>query len=115
MVPSIPIRIQNYIDELDANVLVLDKYDMILSMIWLDAYSPTIDYRTKSVTFQHNSNTITLQPMPVDKDVHTPADSKQPVLSSVADINTSLIKDDQQLIVREGVPGCKGVSLRQLT
>jgi hypothetical protein len=51
MVPSIPIRIQDYNDEINANVLALDKYDMILSMIWLDAYGPTVDYRSKSVTF----------------------------------------------------------------
>ena len=155
MAPSIPIHIQEYVDEIDANVLALDKYDMVLSMAWLNTYGPTVDCRSKSVTFQHDGNTITLQPIPVDKDVHTPVvtpnktqsvptaeeitaityDSKQPVLSSVADVNTSLIKDDQQLIVREGVPGsqsphqystvntvlyivllvCKDVSPRQLT
>jgi hypothetical protein len=71
MVPSIPIRIQDYIDEIDANVLALDKYDMVLSMAWLDAHGPNIDYRTKSLTFEHGGKVITLRPMPVDADVHT--------------------------------------------
>src|SRR3984893_19604514 len=60
------------IDELNANVLALDKYDMILSMAWLHECNPIINYRNKSITFEHNNNTITLQPMPVDKDIHTP-------------------------------------------
>jgi hypothetical protein len=34
MVPSIPIRIQDYNDEINANVLALDKYDMILRCLW---------------------------------------------------------------------------------
>src|ERR1700737_2774514 len=72
MVPSIQIHIQDYKDEPNANVLALDKYDMILSMAWLHECNPTINYRNKSITFEHNNNTITLQPMPVDKDIHTP-------------------------------------------
>src|ERR1700681_2565825 len=72
MVPSIQIHIQDYKDELNANVLALDKYDIILSMAWLHEFNPTINYRNKSITFEHNNTPITLQPMPVDKDIHTP-------------------------------------------
>src|ERR1700682_5246842 len=71
MVPSIPIRIQDYNDEINANVLALDKYDMVLSMAWLDAYGPTVDYRAKTLSFEHDGKTITLKPMPIDTDVHT--------------------------------------------
>src|SRR4030088_2384177 len=73
MVSSIQIHIQDYIDELNANVLALDKYDMILSMAWLHECNPIINYRNKSITFENNNNLITLQPMPVDKDIHIPA------------------------------------------
>ena len=58
MVPSIPIRIQDYKDEINANVLALDKYDMVLSMAWLNTYSPTVDYRAKTLSFEHDSKTI---------------------------------------------------------
>src|SRR6202171_4736202 len=116
MVPSIPIRIQDYNDEINANVLALDKYDMVLSMAWLNTYSPTVDYRAKTLSFEHDSKTITLKPTPIDTDVHTVvAPSVKPeviptaevIPSSVADDDTSLIKDDQQLIAREGVPGAQ--------
>jgi hypothetical protein len=116
MVPSIPIRIQDYKDEINANVLALDKYDMVLSMAWLNTYSPTVDYRAKTLSFEHDSKTITLKPMPIDADVHTVvappvklADipTAEVIPSSVVDNNTSLIKDDQLLIVREGVPGAQ--------
>jgi hypothetical protein len=69
MAPSLPICIQEYNDTIDANVLVLDKYDMVLSMAWLDTHDPTISYKNKSVTFEHNGKTIILQPLPVDTDV----------------------------------------------
>ena len=49
MAPGVPICIQEYNDEIDANVLALDKYDMVLSMAWLDAHDPTISYRNKSI------------------------------------------------------------------
>src|ERR1700737_1645001 len=71
IVPSIQIHVQDYIDELNANVLALDKYDMILSMAWLHECNPIVNYRNKSITFEHNNNTITLKPMQVDKDIHT--------------------------------------------
>jgi hypothetical protein len=116
MVPSIPIRIQDYKDEVNANVLALDKYDMVLSMAWLNTYSPTVDYRAKSLSFQHDGKTITLKPTPTDTNVHTQiVPSVNPeaiptteiIPSSVADNDISLIKDDQQLTVREGVPGAQ--------
>ena len=110
MVPSIPIRIQDYNDEINANVLALDKYDMVLSMAWLNTYSPTVDYRAKSLSFEHDSKTITLKPTPIDTDVHTvvaPSVKLEIIPSSVVDNDTSLIQDDQQLIVREGVPGAQ--------
>src|SRR3984893_5386203 len=75
MVPSISIRIQDYKDEINANVLALDKYDMVLSMAWLNTYSPTVHYRAKSLSFEHNGKTITLKPIPIDADVHTVAAS----------------------------------------
>ena len=59
------------IDELNANVLALDKYDMILSMAWLHECNPIVNYRNKSITFEHNNKTITLHPMPIDADMHT--------------------------------------------
>src|ERR1700675_2547104 len=62
MAPSIPIHIQEYVDEIDANVLTLDKYDMVLSMAWLNTYGPTVDYRAKSLSFKHDGKTITLKP-----------------------------------------------------
>src|ERR1700682_38298 len=104
MVPSIPIRIQDYNDEINANVLALDKYDIALSMACLNTYGPTCDYRDKSLLFKHHGKTITLKPTPTDTDVHTQVPSVKPeaILNSVADDDTSLIKDDQQLIVREG-------------
>src|SRR3984893_11923597 len=116
MVPSIPIRIQDYKDEINANVLALNKYDMVLSMAWLNTYSPTVDYRAKTLSFEHDSKTITLKPTPINTDVHTVvAPLVKPEIiptvevtpSSVTDNNTSLITDDQQLIVREGVPGAQ--------
>ena len=109
MVPSIQIHIQDYKDELNANVLALDKYDMVLSMAWLNTYDPTVDYRAKSLSFAHDGKTITLKPMPIDADVHTQVPSVKPeaILNSVADDDTSLITDDQQLIVREGVRGAQ--------
>ena len=106
MVPSIPIRIQDYKDEINANVLALDKYDIVLSMAWLNTYGPTVDYKAKSLLFEHNGKTITLKPTPTDTDVHTQV-KPEATLNSVADDDTSLITDDQQLIVREGVPGAQ--------
>src|ERR1700694_4327594 len=102
MVPSISIRLQDYNDEINANVLALDKYDMVLSMAWLNTYGPTVDYRAKSLSFEHDGKTITLKPTPIDTDVHTqvvPSVKPKVIPSSVADDDISLIKDDQQLIV----------------
>jgi hypothetical protein len=40
-------------------------------MAWLDACGPTVDYRAKILSFEHDGKTITLKPMPIDADVHT--------------------------------------------
>src|ERR1700694_5809255 len=101
MVPSIPIHIQEYKDEINANVLALDKYDMVLSMAWLNTYSPTVDYRAKTLSFEYDGKIITLKPTPIDTDVHTVvASSVKPEIipGSVTDNDTPLITDDQQLI-----------------
>jgi Retroviral aspartyl protease len=63
--PHLPIHIQEYADEIDANVLALDRYDLVLSMAWLDAYCPSVDYRAKTVSFEHNSKAITLNHSPM--------------------------------------------------
>jgi hypothetical protein len=88
MAPSMPIRIQEYVDKVDANVLALNKYDVVLSMAWLDAYAPMIDYRAKSLTFEHDGKRITLKPMPVDDAVHQPLapSTKQEVIPPAEDI-----------------------------
>jgi hypothetical protein len=70
MSPSIPIHIQEYVDVIDANVLALDKYDLVLSIAWLDAYAPSVDYRSKTVSFKHDGKAITLKPTSIDNDAH---------------------------------------------
>ena len=64
MVPHIRIHIQDYQDDIEANVLPLEKFDMVLSMEWLDKYGPSIDYKTRSVTFDYEGKAITLEPVP---------------------------------------------------
>ena len=71
--PNLAVRIQEYADTISANVMALDRYDLILSMAWLDSYCPSVDYRAKTVTFEHDGKVITLKPPPADTDVHTTA------------------------------------------
>jgi hypothetical protein len=85
--PKLSVYIQEYADELDANVLALNRYDLVLSMAWLDAYCPSVDYRAKTVSFQHNGNSITLRPMPADNDTQLTAQVTQP---DVHDTDTTI-------------------------
>src|SRR3977135_1649568 len=91
--PDVQLHIQDYIDELSVDVIPLTSYDMILGMECLQKYEPTIDHTSHTITFTHEGSTVILQPVLTNN------------ASSVTDNDTSLIKDDQQLIVREGVPG----------
>jgi hypothetical protein len=83
--PNLAVRIQEYSDTITANVMALDRYDLILSMAWLDAYCPAVDYRAKTVSFEHDGKAITLKPMPADSDIHTKAHATK---SSDADADT---------------------------
>src|ERR1700693_6045536 len=65
----------------------LDRYDLILSMAWLDSYCPSVDYRAKTVTFEHDGKAITLKPPPADTDVHTIAHTTE---SNNADADTTM-------------------------
>src|ERR1700682_5833078 len=68
-VPDLQIQVQEYKDNLDANILSLDKYDMVLGMLWLNTYGPSIDYKTRNITFQYGSRVITLSPTSIDNDI----------------------------------------------
>src|ERR1700688_4141127 len=78
MVPHIRIHIQDYQDDIEANVLPLEKFDMVLSMEWLDKYGPSIDYKTRSVTFEYEGKAITLEPVPADAIVSAAASDSTP-------------------------------------
>jgi hypothetical protein len=92
---DVQLHIQDYIDELNIDVIPLTSYDMVLGMAWLEKYGPTIDHTSHTITFTHEGSTVILQPVLTNN------------VSSVTDDDTSLITDDQQLIVREGVPGAQ--------
>jgi hypothetical protein len=49
------ITLSSYTDIIDLVVLPLSNYDVILGMDWLEQVNPTIDWRNKKVSFQHNT------------------------------------------------------------
>jgi hypothetical protein len=83
--PDVQLYIQDYVDELHFNVIPLDKYDVVLGIAWLNEYSAAVDYSTRSVTFQYEEQTLTLQPVdpttdttPMDSDSGEVHDDKKP-------------------------------------
>src|ERR1700730_113829 len=67
----------------------------VLGMAWLEKYGAAIDHTSRTITFAHEGSIVTLQSVPTRNAIST------------AECETPLIKDDQQLIAREGVPGAQ--------
>src|ERR1700738_4347357 len=70
-------------------------------MAWLDAYCPSVDYRAKTVSFEHNSKAITLKPIPADTDTQMTAQ----VNESLADADTGSAQhsDDDDVPAEEQI------------
>src|ERR1700730_4726481 len=67
----------------------------VLGMAWLEKYGAAIDHTSRTITFAHEGSIVTLQSVQTRNAIST------------AECETPLITDDQQFIVREGVPGAQ--------
>ena len=96
--PDLQVHIQNYIDDINADVIPLVHYDMVLGMTWLEKHGATVDHTSRVITFNFEGDIIRLQP-----------DTKSNT-STVLDNQTQLIKDDQHLKAEEGTVGARDIS-----
>ena len=83
--PDLQVHIQDYIDDISANVIPLVNYDMILGISWLVKHGATIDHASRTITFNFERNIIKFQPDTTTDNNTTSVDE------------TPLIKDDQLL------------------
>jgi hypothetical protein len=98
--PDVQLHIQDYIDELNVNAIPLTQYDIILGMSWLEKYDATVAHTSRTVSLTYEGSNIKLQ-QPLSASAANDAKVHPTNDVITADINTPLVKDDQQLIARE--------------
>jgi predicted aspartyl protease len=87
--PDLQVHIQDYIDEINADVIPLTHYDMVLGISWLEKYKASVHHSSRVITLEYEGNTIILQP-----DI-------TPNANSTSEDQMQLIKDDQHLKAEE--------------
>ena len=56
-IPSLPPLLTAFTGSVNAHILPLHEYDVILGMPWLTQFNPQIDWQRKTLTFKNNPTT----------------------------------------------------------
>lgn len=62
LLSNAPVSISSYSDTIDLVALPLGGFDVILGMPWLENINPSIDWKSKSLSFDHNGTKHVLEP-----------------------------------------------------